>query len=106
MFHLAHYIYTKIQILVILIFPLKVILASTLLWSEGVRVKREMLCQIRVMTFSIKKRINTELFILKTEALYIGDTQIRAMTHEGDQLIVQTSIPCTEMLSWSKIVRE
>jgi len=37
------------------------------------------------MTFRIKKRINTELFIDRTTALYIDETKITAMTNEGDQ---------------------
>jgi len=34
-----------------------------------------------VMTFPIKKRINTEMFIDRTAALYIRETRIRAMTN-------------------------
>jgi len=40
-------------------------------------------CKNQVMTLSIKKRINTELFIIRTAALYIGETQIRVGTKEG-----------------------
>jgi len=37
------------------------------------------------MTFPIKKRINTELFIVRSAALYIGKTRIRVETKKGDQ---------------------
>jgi len=38
-----------------------------------------------MMTFPIKKRKNTELFNDRKTALYIGETQIRVGTNEGDQ---------------------
>jgi len=41
-----------------------------------------------VMTFPIKKRINTELFIDRMAALYKGETLIRVGTNAGDQLVV------------------
>jgi len=37
------------------------------------------------MTFPIKKRIDTELFIDRMTALSIGDTWIRVVIHAGDQ---------------------
>jgi len=39
-----------------------------------------------VMTFPIRKRIKTELFIDRTSALYLGETRISNVTDEGDQL--------------------
>jgi len=35
-----------------------------------------------MMTFPIKKRINTELFIDRTVALYIGEAWIRVFTND------------------------
>jgi len=54
---------------------------SAVVWRE---------CLLRwknpVMTFPLKKRINTELFIVRIrDALYIGETRIRVVTDEGDQ---------------------
>jgi len=41
-----------------------------------------------VMTFSIKKRINTEPFIDRTAVLYIvGETVIRALTNKDDKTV-------------------
>jgi len=40
-----------------------------------------------VMTFPIKKRITSAPIIDRTAALYIGETQVRATTNEGDLLI-------------------
>jgi len=37
------------------------------------------------MAFTIKKRINTKLFIDRTAALYIRETWIKAITNGGDQ---------------------
>jgi len=37
------------------------------------------------MTFIIKKRINTELFIDRMAVLYIGKTRMRVRGNEGDQ---------------------
>jgi len=37
------------------------------------------------MTFPFIKITNAEAFIERMAALYIGATQIRAMTNEGDQ---------------------
>jgi len=42
-----------------------------------------------VMTFPIKLRINTELFIDRLVALYIGETLIRMLTKQDDQPVVQ-----------------
>jgi len=42
-------------------------------------------CGNPAITFLIKKRIITELFIDRTAALYIGETRIRVVTDEGDQ---------------------
>jgi len=43
------------------------------------------MCESPVMTFPIKKRINTELFIDRTAALNIKENWIREETSEGDQ---------------------
>jgi len=40
-----------------------------------------------VMTFPIMKKINTELFINRTTALYRGETQIKVLNNKGDQLV-------------------
>jgi len=46
----------------------------------------ESVCENPVMTVPIKKRINTELFIERTAAFYIGETRIREVTEmTGDQ---------------------
>jgi len=37
------------------------------------------------MTFPIKKRINTEPFVNRKPALYVGEARIRVGTNEGDQ---------------------
>jgi len=55
------------------------ILASKVLCSE------ERVCENPIMAFPIKKRINTELFIDSTTAIYIGETLIRVVTNEGDR---------------------
>jgi len=39
------------------------------------------------MTFPLKKRVNTELLTDRTEALYIGETQIRVGTYECDSQV-------------------
>jgi len=39
------------------------------------------------VTFPIKKRIHTELFIDRTAALCIRETQVRVGTIEGDQSV-------------------
>jgi len=41
------------------------------------------------MTFPIKKRINTEPFVNRKPALYVGEAQIRVGTNEGDQPVAQ-----------------
>jgi len=54
--------------------------------EENVWVRSENLCENPGMTsFPINKRINTELFIDRKAALYIGETRIRVVTYEGDQ---------------------
>jgi len=45
------------------------------------------MCEYPVTIFPIEKRINTELFIDGTAALYIGETQIKELTNEGDQRV-------------------
>jgi len=45
------------------------------------------MCENSVMIFPIKKRISVELFIYRNAALYVGETRIRVVTNEGDQLI-------------------
>jgi len=58
--------------------------------------------KILVVAFTIKKRVYTKLFIDKTAALYMEETQIRVGITEGDQqvstskLIEGVSIPCAE----------
>jgi len=42
-------------------------------------------CENLMMTFPIKKRINSELFIGRMAALNIGETRIGVATHEGYQ---------------------
>jgi len=49
----------------------------------------ERVCENPVMTFTIKKRFNTVLFIDRIAALYIGNTRIRVLTNEGDQPVEQ-----------------
>jgi len=39
------------------------------------------------MTYSIKKRIGSDLFIERTAALFIGETRIRVVTDEGYQQV-------------------
>jgi len=39
------------------------------------------------MTFPIKKRIDTEQFIDRTAAFYVGEIRNRAMTNEGYQQV-------------------
>jgi len=50
-----------------------------------------------VLAFQMKKRINNELIIGRTAAIYIGETRwpIRAIS----KLILGLILPCTEMLS-------
>lgn len=49
-------------------------------------------CENPVMTFSIKIIINTGLFIDRTAALSIGQTQMRAIiNHGGDQQVEGSS---------------
>jgi len=59
---------------------------SAALWFEMMS-GREWMSENTVMPFLSYKRINTELFIGNTASLYMGETQIRAMTIEGDQCI-------------------
>jgi len=40
------------------------------------------------MTFLIEKIIDTELFIAKTVALFIGETLIKVWFNEGDQQVL------------------
>jgi len=63
-----------------------ILYASAVLWSgEPVYGLDECVCENPVMTLPIKKRISTELFINRTEALYIGVIWIRIKTSEDDQ---------------------
>jgi len=62
------------------------------------------MCENPAMTFPIKKRISTEMFIDRTAALYIEESQIKIMTNESDQpqwylLIGVASITCAEIPS-------
>jgi len=58
--------------------------------ESGAEVCKESVCRDErtcgntVMTFLIKKGINTETFIHRTAALYIEETRIRVVTNEGD----------------------
>jgi len=58
----------------------------------------EITCGNPVMAFQIKKRINTELFIDRTAALYIGETQIRVVINEGNQPGVPARDPDPSLL--------
>jgi len=49
------------------------------------RVLDERTCENPAVTFPIKKKINTELFIHKTAAFSIGETGIRVVANEDDQ---------------------
>jgi len=51
------------------------------------RVKLKSSTENPVMTFPIKKRVNTELFIYRMAALYIAESWVRDMTNEGNQCI-------------------
>jgi len=57
-----------------------------------------------LITFPIKKRINTELFVERTAAFYKGVAGIRVKINEVDSLswsllIGGASLPCAEALS-------
>jgi len=51
--------------------------------NNGAVVWRERMCENPMMTFPIKKRIHTELFIDRTAALYILESWIRDTIHKG-----------------------
>jgi len=56
-------------------------LASGVLRSdEYARFGSESVCGISMITFPIKKRIDTEMFIHRMAALYKGEDQIRVVT--------------------------
>jgi len=44
-----------------------------------------------VMTFPIKKRIDTELIVDRKASLFVGETPIRVVTNMGDDRPVSTS---------------
>jgi len=56
----------------------------TVVWREWL-CWEERTCGSPVLTFPIEKRMNTKLFIDRMAPLYIGETQIRVETNEGDQ---------------------
>jgi len=72
--------------------------------EESARVSVEKMRENLATNFPIEKRINIELFIGRTAALYIGETQIRvAANGDSDQscgqwhlLIGGANVPCTE----------
>jgi len=51
-------------------------------------------CGNPVITFQVKKRINSGLFIGRTAALYIGETQIRVVMNESDQPVALADWRC------------
>jgi len=48
-------------------------------WRERERESDERTCGNPLMTFQIKKRISSELFIDKMTALYVGEARIRVI---------------------------
>jgi len=52
------------------------------------------------MTFPIKKRIDTELYIDRTIGLYIVKPRIRVMTDEGNQPVARAGLRVTFTLRW------
>jgi len=53
------------------------------------------------MTFQIKKRTNSELFIDRMAALYIGETQFRVGTNKGDQPMALGDWKIGYILRWN-----
>jgi len=47
----------------------------------------ERTCGKPAMKFPLEKRINTELLIDRTAALYVGETRIRVVTDEGNEQV-------------------
>jgi len=52
--------------------------------------------------YNQEKWVNTEMFIDRTAALYIGEMRIRVVTAEGDQQVGTSWLEEQEMLSWRK----
>jgi len=59
--------------------------------------------EIPVMTFPIKERISSKLFIGRNAALFIRENWIRGVTSEADQRVgisyLEERVSCAEMLS-------
>jgi len=64
-----------------------IVLASTVLWSEESSQDGSWKNENPVMSFPIKRRINTDLFIDRMAALYLVESWIRHRTNEGDQRV-------------------
>jgi len=47
-------------------------------------------CEYTNMTYPIKKRIISDLFIDRMAALYVGETRIRVVPDEGDHPLTLT----------------
>jgi len=60
------------------------------------------------MSFPMRKRINTELPVDRMAALYMGETQARMVSNEGDQpvleervyLVIEMKYKCEPVLNW------
>jgi len=77
------------------------ILSSAVQWSEEserVRLSAKA-CENPAITFPIKKKIDTQLLIVRMAALNLGETQIRVVTNESGQKILSWTKRCGSELS-------